>query len=113
MTFTTRIASAAFAAAVTFGLMPLASAPAQAQSSISISYRDYDRGHYRDGYRDVRRDRHYRGYRDDRRRHNWRRHDRRYRNWYGHHQYRAPRRCWTETRWDRWRGERYRVRICR
>ncbi|MCW2349332.1 hypothetical protein [Sphingobium sp. B12D2B] len=110
MPLTPRLASVAFAVAATFGLMPLAAAPAQAQSSLSISYRDYDRGAYHDGYREVRRDRHYRerSYRSDRR--DWRRHDRGYRSGYG---YNDRRRCWTETRWDRWRGERYRVRICR
>ncbi|MDP3377997.1 MAG: hypothetical protein Q8S53_06495 [Brevundimonas sp.] len=112
MTLMTRIATAAFAAAATLGLMPIATAPAQAQTSVSISYRDYDRGYYRD-VRDVRRDRHYRGYRGDARRGDWRRNDRRYRHWQSHNQYRAPRRCWTELRWDRWRGERVRVRVCR
>ena len=102
MTLVTRLASAAFAAALTTGLMPLATAPAAAQSSLSISYRDYDRSsyHYDRGYR-YDRDRRY-----NRDRRNWHRDDRR-------HYYRAPRRCWTELRWDRWRGERVRVRICR
>jgi hypothetical protein len=43
------------------------------------------------------------------------RHDNRRRHWgpdnrYG---YRDQPRCWSETRWDRWRGARYRVRVCR
>lgn|GEM_PF-1904982 len=107
MNLTARIMTAALAAAATFGVLPATAAPAQAQTAMTISYRDYDHRQIRHG-RDYRRDRHYRGHRND-----WRRHDRRYRNWHGRSHYRKRERCWTELRWDRWRGERYRVRICR
>lgn len=107
MNLTTRIVTAAIAAATAFGVLPASAAPAEAQTTLSISYRDYDYRQYRDG-RDYRRDRDYRGDQRD-----WRRNDRRNRDWRGYNQYRQPRHCWTELRWDQWRGERYRVRICR
>lgn len=116
MNLTKRIVVASLAVATTLGVLPATSA-AQARTSVSISYSNVD---YR-GYRDWRDDRDWRrdGYRgwdrdrdgipnrydryDDRR--NW--------GWDGGYRYRDQRRCWTEWRYDRWRDERVRVRICR
>ncbi|MBN8832422.1 MAG: hypothetical protein J0G94_17815 [Sphingomonadales bacterium] len=113
MNLTKTIVTAALALG-TLGGLPALTAPAQAQG-----YR-YDRG----DYRDYRRDDDRRDYRRDHRR-SWDR-DRdgipnrydRYDNrrnwgWNGGYRYRDARRCWTETRWDSWRHQRVRVRICR
>lgn len=87
-------------------------APAQARTSVTISYRDYDyRGDWRRDYRDYRRDhrRHYRNdrrYRYDNRRYGWN-------DWNNGYRYRKAPRCHTEWRWDRWRDRRVRVRVCR
>lgn len=116
MNLTKSIVAAALAVA-TLGVLPATAA--KAQSSVSISYRDYDRAGYRDDYRD------YRDYRrDDRRdyrrdyRRSWdrdrdgipNRYDRydNRRNWNG---YRT--RCRTEWRYDRWSDRRVRVQVCR
>ena len=112
MNLTTRITTAAIAAAAAFGLVPATSASAEARSHASSSYRDYDNRSYRSD-RDYRRD-----YRRDHRRDYRNRYERSNRGWnarpkHSYSRYQPPRRCWTETRWDRWRGERYRVRICR
>lgn len=113
MNLTKRIVTAALAAATTLGA--LSATPALARTSVTISYRDVD---YRDYRRDQRRD-----WRSDRRdwrrdhrdwRRSWNRYDNR-RNWDRHngYRYRDQRRCWTEWRYDRWRNDRVRVRICR
>jgi hypothetical protein len=107
------IDAAALAAAIALAVP--AAAPARAHSRIVLSDGDQD---WRDGRRPYRNDRGDRRYRDrdrdgipDR----FDRHDNRRRHWgpdnrYG---YRDQPRCWSETRQDRWRGARYRVRVCR
>jgi hypothetical protein len=123
MNLTKRILTAALAISTTVGVLPASAA--QAATSVSISYRDYDgrygrdhRDYRRDGYRDHRRD-----YRRDGRR-NWDRdrdgipnrydrYDNRRYSWNGGYGYRDHRRCWTEWQWSRWRGERVPVRVCR
>jgi hypothetical protein len=110
----TKSIAAAVAATMTFGILP--AAPAHAQTSVQISYRDYDgRNYRRDDRRDYRRD--YRRSWDRDRDGIPNRYDRRdnRRNWgynsgYG---YRDARRCWTKWRYDRRRDERVRVRYCR
>lgn len=117
MNLTKRIVTATLAAAATLGVLP--AAPAQAATSVSISYRDHGGRDYRDYRRDHRRD-----YRRDYRR-NWDRdrdgipnrydryNNRRHWGYNNAYRYRDHRRCWTEWRYDRWRGERVRVRYCR
>jgi hypothetical protein len=113
MNLTKRILTATLAVAATLGAVPATSA--QAATSVSISYRDYDGRGYGD----------YRGYRDDRRdyRRSWdrdrdgipNRYDRydNRRGWNGGYRHRDNRRCWTEWHWNRWEGERVPVRVCR
>ena len=114
MNLTKSIVTAALAVA-TLGVLPATAA--EAQTSVSISYRDGYRGDYR-GYdrRDDRRDyRRYDGrrgyaYRDRDRDgvpNRWDRYDNR-RSWNG---YRT--RCHTEWRYDRWADRRVRVQVCR
>ncbi|HZV19127.1 MAG TPA: hypothetical protein VFF84_10605 [Sphingobium sp.] len=105
-----------WAAVLAAGMLITVAPAAQAQTSVTIGYRDYDnRGDWRRDYRD---DRGYRDYRNDRRY----RHDRRYRydhrrygwnGWNDGYRYRKGRRCHTEWRWDRWQDRRVRVRVCR
>lgn len=106
------IVAAALALATITGAVPVATA-AQAQTWVSISYRDND-------YRDYRHDyRHHRDWRHESRRwdrdrdgipNRYDRYDNR-RGWaWNDNRYR---RCWTEWRYDRWRDERVPTRICR
>jgi hypothetical protein len=118
MNLTKSIVAAALAVTTTLGIVP--ATQAQARSSVSISYRDYDyRGDYRGDRRDYRRD-----YRRDDRRHRWDRdrdgipdrydrYDNRRWGWNDGYRYRDARRCWTEWRYDRWQDERVAVRFCR
>jgi len=117
MNLTKRIVTAVLAATTTLGVMP---ATAQAATSVTVAYRDYDGRAYRD-YRDYRDD-YRRDYRRDSR--NWDR-DRdgipnrydRYDNrrgwgWNNGDRYRDNR-CWTEWRYDGRRDRRVQVRYCR
>lgn len=107
MNLTKCIVAAALAVVTTAGT--LAATPVQAQTWVSVSYRDRD-------WRDGRRDGWDRRWRDDRR---YRRDrdrdgipDRYDRRPYHYDRHRYDRRCWTEWRYDRWHG-RYPVRYCR
>lgn len=99
-----------WAAVLTAGtLLTIApAAQAQARTSVTVSYRDYDyRGDWRRDYRDYRRDyRSDRRYRYDNRRYGWN-------GWNNGYRYRKAPRCHNEWRWDRWRDRRVRVRVCR
>ncbi|MBB5987351.1 hypothetical protein HNP60_003325 [Sphingobium sp. B1D3A] len=107
MNLTSCFMTAALATAtLTAGLV---ATPVQARTGTVIAYGDRDwRDHrYRDDRRYARRD-HYSH------RERYRRHDnRRQWGWNGGYQRRDARRCWTEWRYDRWRHDRVRVRVCR
>lgn len=114
MTYVTRMCASLIVAAT--GFAGLAAAPAAAQTGLTIEYRDWDRDDARRWYDERDRRAHWRDDRRDWDRRDWDRRDRDRRDWRhyrDHHHGYAPRRCWTEWRWDRWRDQRVAVRYCR